>query len=326
MRFWRYLLGREERLRREAADWLARMQGDDAARHETAYRIWRAADPDHGRAYDRLAALWSVSSHARGPAQLRPSGARITWRPALALGGALAAAALVGIAIGIDRSPVPTPDPAPVAIVAGRGPVETHRLSDGSRVTLDADSRIEVAYAPEVRRITLEKGRARFDVASDRRRPFVVRAGPAEVVARGTRFDVALAQGEAHVTLIEGEVDLFRRSGGRLQRVAIAMDPGEMMIMTPQDAPPPRPRPAPAAQLDWASGMLNFEDAPLSEVIAAANRYGPVSIRVDLAGAEEPRVTGIYKAGDNEGLARALARSFGLKLGRAKDGSLLLSR
>ena len=46
--------------------------------------------------------------------------------------------------------------------------------------------------------------------------------------------------------------------------------------------------------------MLQFRDAPLGDVIAELNRYSQVQLRVDDEGLAGERLSGVFKAGDQE--------------------------
>ncbi len=63
-------------------------------------------------------------------------------------------------------------------------------LDDGSRLTLAGDSAINLDLVDHQRHVTLLRGRAYFQVASDPHRPFLVEAGEARVRVTGTRFEV----------------------------------------------------------------------------------------------------------------------------------------
>src|SRR3546814_15099617 len=54
----------------------------------------------------------------------------------------------------------------PVTELASKiGEIRTVALEDGSRVTLDTDTILHIAYSPTERGLQLERGRARFDVS-----------------------------------------------------------------------------------------------------------------------------------------------------------------
>lgn len=82
------------------------------------------------------------------------------------------------------------------------------RLPDGSSaVPLGASDRVElVEFSAHKRRIRLVAGAARFAVAPDRARPFVVEAGAVTVEAIGTRFVVTQDGERVAVTMEEGSV------------------------------------------------------------------------------------------------------------------------
>src|SRR5690606_6994409 len=63
-------------------------------------------------------------------------------------------------------------------------------LPDGSVVTLNSQSAVDVDFGKDARQLTLRHGEALFDVTKDHRRPFVVIAGDARVTAVGTSFSV----------------------------------------------------------------------------------------------------------------------------------------
>jgi transmembrane sensor len=70
--------------------------------------------------------------------------------------------------------------------------------------------------------------------------------------------------------------------------------------------------------------MLSFEDAPLDQVVAAANRYSAVQIVLADPTVVSLRFTGTFKATDTEQLANLLAAMFSLDLTRGNDRMFVL--
>src|SRR5690606_6030511 len=66
------------------------------------------------------------------------------------------------------------------------------QLEDGSQVRLNTNTRIQVSYSRQTRRIDLLQGEAYFDVSKDPQRPFEVIANHSIVRALGTEFNVSL--------------------------------------------------------------------------------------------------------------------------------------
>lgn len=83
-----------------------------------------------------------------------------------------------------------------VAFENGQAGRQTLVLPDGSRVEIATDSRLMLdEYSGAKVQLSLKQGRAQFEVAHQKKRPFVVAAGDYEVRVVGTRFSVSLAAG-----------------------------------------------------------------------------------------------------------------------------------
>ena len=90
------------------------------------------------------------------------------------------------------------------------------RLDDGSGVTLNTASRIEVRFQKGHRFIRLVRGEALFEVAHDPVRPFDVYTGKTILRAVGTRFNVDMRADRTTVTVLEGVVSLKHGAGEAL--------------------------------------------------------------------------------------------------------------
>ena len=308
------------RIRREAANWVARLGGGAAESDHEAFRAWYAADRRNAEAYDRMAAIWSAAGRLQ-PAPALPE-ARRPGRSGLVVALAASILAVAAIAFFLRGPMSGAAGAPPVAYATSRGELREIVLPDGSRVTLDATSRIELAFSATERRLQLHEGRARFTVAHDGR-PFIVQAAADQVVATGTVFDVSLLDNKLSVVLLEGRVEV-RRMRGEETRAITRMTAGQRLVVQGETAPvslPIAPR-----DTSWASRMLEFDDVPLAQAVAMANRYSSRQIRLEGEAVARLRVTGAFRAGDAEGLARTLAAAFGLTLRTDADGNLVLSR
>jgi transmembrane sensor len=99
------------------------------------------------------------------------------------------------------------------------GEVKEIQLADGSHVRLNGGSTLDAAagYGMADRKLTLH-GEAYFEVAKDKERPFVVRAGGTQAEALGTQFNVRMASADASVQLsvTEGRVRFSNAAAGEL--------------------------------------------------------------------------------------------------------------
>lgn len=311
------------RIRREAADWVARLAEHASTEDQAAFRRWRGADPRHAEAYDRIASIWNQAGQlSRSPAATQVQAVSHAERPrtfGLALAASLVAAIVVSVLLlGPRWLPGSASEQEPMLFAAALGEIKEIDLPDGSRLTLDSASRVEADFTKAERKLTLKEGRARFKVAHEAR-PFTVRAGSSEIVATGTLFDVSLIGGRTAVLLLEGSVDV--RASENRQRLA-RLKPGQKLILS-ASAPAER-RKATQGDTVWPTRMLEFDNTRLDEAVALSNRYSRAQLRLGSERVRSLRVSGAFRAGDVVGLAQSLAAAFELRLVSQPDGSLLL--
>jgi transmembrane sensor len=200
------------------------------------------------------------------------------------------------------------------------------RLEDGSQLSLDALSRVEIRLAQHHRDLRLIFGRVRFDVAKDPLRPFNVTAGDKIVVALGTSFSVELLQKQMRLVLYEGRVEVLQNRNDRSQAIT---GPRELtsgrelwstlgrVDATVMAADIPRSQ-------SWESGQLTFVDEPLPFAVERINRYSQTKIVIADAAAAAIHVNGVFNAGDVSAFIEGL-KSFSSIDVTQERGRLLLS-
>lgn len=195
-------------------------------------------------------------------------------------------------------------------------------LPDGSGVLLNTNSRIKVHFTDEERNVFLDSGEVHFQVSHDPSRPFVVLADTGVVRAVGTAFTVYVHEEQMEVTVMDGEVEISKQPKHSAATAVDnrAVDNGEPVqrLIAAQTAriSPDRVEAATAIDPDtierklaWHNGMLEFVNAPLSEVIADAGRYTSKTLEIADSELENYRVTIIARTDNIDGLLRNLDRS-----------------
>jgi transmembrane sensor len=311
-------------LRREAARWLARLQSERDPDVRRKFERWRA-DPRHAAAFERVNRTYQQAgllrhSPALGPTQQAPAipRGRPQLRPALA--AAAAAAVLVPVAAVLVRGGAfPFRGTDAVMLATGVGEIRQFDLADGSRVTLDTATKVDIEIGRHRRSAHLRHGRARFQVARAAV-PFVIETAGSTASTRGGVIDVERIGEEGRVQVLAGNADVS--GAGPAQGPHVAIGAGEGVTVGQDGA---GQKDVLAAGPDWTRGMLQFDGTPLAQAVALANRYSDRHILVsrDLNALQ---VTGAFRAGDTAGLAEALAAAFGLSLQHRSDGDLILSR
>lgn len=300
-----------------AAVWLARAEAAWTPNEEAAFQAWLASAPEHRRAYDSVCASMDfLDAHQDEPelASLRRKTARRVG-PARRgiLAGALAAslAVVVGAAVYQNASArLETFETGPT--------VRKVALDDGSQVTLDARTRLEVRLGRKARELELVQGQASFDVAHDQARPFTVRLGQEVVVATGTVFNLDQTPDASVVTLVEGAVEVRSAESGEL---LAKLTPGDRYARRSGEVGITRADPD--AALAWRMGKLVFDDASLSEAAGRIGRYGDRPIRVAPA-LRNLRVTGAFNTGDQRAFIQAVEAYLPVQAVTTADGAVEL--
>lgn len=262
----------------QALAWIVRLHSGEAPDTDwAAFRSWRRQSADHEAAALEAEMLWSDAS------ELHRDPATGLVRPGRGRGGASRRAVIGGIAVlagaGAAGMWMNTTGRLWRADHAtGVAQTRIIDLDDGSRVTLNAMSAIDIDYGPRLRRIVLVGGEAFFEVHSNRARPFVVDIGASRVEALGTAFNVnANLPGDSvavAVTQHSVRVDArMAQAPASASGDGIVVSEGEQVVISPDGRLGSIVRQETSAATAWRSGMYVAEDKRLDEVIAAFNAY-----------------------------------------------------
>ena len=290
-----------------AAQWVAReFLGAIGEEDRRALYAWLSADVRNQSAY--LAARGAVTdldnaelafqqAHrtqlARESRQRRVS----TWR----LAAVAATVAVIAAFVGPDIASM-TSD-----YRSGTGEVRQIVLSDGTRVTLDTRSAIDVRYSARERTVALVRGRAWFEVSHDGARPFSVRVLDGEARDIGTSFAVSRADDEAQVTVCEGEV-MVSANG---QRVMLTAGRGAHWLEG--QGPSGAVAVDTSETLGWRTGNIVVNRRTLDSVIEELNRYRHRPIVLLDRQAANRMVSGVVQTTNLDSGIASLAKAQGLK-------------
>lgn len=179
-------------------------------------------------------------------------------------------------------------------------------LEDGSRVVLNAQSRVDLALTPRERRLILREGALSIQVATDPSRPLVVHSVFGEVRALGTRFSVTLREHGVHVWVHESRVRLTHSSGASLELTA-----GQGAVLGQSGVRPLDPRQS--GEGTWEDGLLQVNDQPLGEVVEALRPYRRGILRISPQ-AWELRVSGVFTLDNSAQTLRSLQEVLPIKV------------
>jgi transmembrane sensor len=307
-----------EELEAEAAAWATKLDAAPDQAHP-GLNEWFAQNPKHAgallRAQAALALFTPISDVEDPPARGQKAPA---WKR-LAIAGsgtaALAASVAAVLLVGAPNERYETQI----------GEVRSVALSDGSSVSIDAKSRIDIAFDAKHRDVHMQSGKALFRAVHDAQRPFRVIVGDVVVTDIGTTFqvadddpsgdvDVLVTQGAVRVDSPAGQVDLTAGQRARFSKLA---------------ANGPRPKTVRIASVDiermlaWRDGRLELDGETLDSAVADINRHSRLQLRVGNAELGRESLYGSFRMDDAVGFARAAAVSLGTDARTEPDGIVI---
>ncbi|MBL7250820.1 FecR domain-containing protein [Alloalcanivorax marinus] len=296
----------DEAVASQAAEWLTLLmsdQVDEADRRR--WRHWRRAHPDHDRAWRHIeavtgrfqemvpgAAYRALSSEDKGPSS---PGRRKVLGALLMVG----AGGALGAYSGSWRRWSAT-------YATRIGERQAWTLADGTRVTLNTGSALDVDFSAGQRRLRLLAGEVwvvtTHAVGGEDPRPLTVDTVQGRFRSLGTRFSVRQEQGRTRLVVSESAVAARSWSPAEAPRVvragqtAVFSDAGLETLETVAPAEP-----------GWVRGQIVADDMPLDEFLDELKRYRPGLLRHDdsLAGL---RVSGVFPLDDTDRILETLPR------------------
>lgn len=192
----------------------------------------------------------------------------------------------------------------------------TVALADGSHVTLNTASTIQVWMNGHRREVRLQSGEAYFEVAHrGDREPFFVAAGPTRIRVTGTRFAVNLhPDRQVDIDLLEGHIRAGASGDAKVDgREAVALTAGNGLHMDASGHVTARVAAAHYIEA-WLQRRAYFDNTPLSDAVAEMNRYRADPLVIADPAKAGARVTGVFDTTNAEGFAKAVKALYGVQV------------
>ncbi len=221
--------------------------------------------------------------------------------------------------------------PEQKTLMTAVGENKRFELSDGSILTLNTGSQVEVDYQRGVRQVSLVRGEAHFDVTKNPDRPFVVYAGEGLVWAVGTAFNVRVNHTGVNVLVTEGRVKVYTDVNDQhvlpslvpaVTQVADNTLVSEALVDAGQSlqysqhigAIEPLAEDQIEKETAWQHGALVFKGETLEQAVSEIARYTEKRLVIVDPVIKSRRVGGHYQTNDVDALLAALAQGFSIEV------------
>ncbi len=289
---------------RQAVEWLMEWQSSDDP-HSVWQSIlcWRQANSSHEQAWQQIEA---VNKKLGALAELGAGAVHGTLtKPAMSRREALK---MLSVLVGVGGSGLLAYHQQPwrTDYRTGVGQ-QLLTLADGTQVTLNSYSAIDVNYTTTERRVTLRRGELYIRTGKSGNGPFILDTAQGELQPLGTRFSVRQRESDCRVAVYEGRVQV--RPMHRQQFIVV--DTGYALDFTKTQWSVRQP--VDEAEAAWTQGMMVVSNMALSDFLAELNRHRTGIIYCDPAVAHL-KVSGTYPLNQTSEVLHALSATLPVRL------------
>lgn len=332
------------------------ISGESSPEERQEIDAWVKADPAHAELLDELQDIWKtqkdeewdvnkawqnisgkLSNKREMPLRLVDSTKKQVkntnfsssasrnrlWKFGIAASLILIIGVLLTLILSLEQ---PALEDAPVMqeLIVERGQRSQFKLSDGTRVWLNSDSRMKVPaqFSGDLREVELQ-GEAFFDVTSNPDIPFVIHAGESVTTVLGTEFNVrAYPDEEEQVVVKEGRVAFGSHQASETapelgkNQMGVLSGNNELTINEVSDLD---------RYISWTEGKLIFRDTPLHEVVKKLERKYDIECTIEDPALRDRTVTATFKEETITEVLKIIALSVGMSYEKEKRSVTLLS-
>lgn len=274
----------------EAALWHATLGDEQAtAKQRQACHRWRAENPDHERAFREIDRAFpnldGLTSEFRPTAiqslqQVFSKKRRHTSLPGLA-----------ALSLGLFWAASNLSIDSLTADYYADGQRQHITLSDGSEVTLNSGSSLDVRYSGQQRRLILKQGELAVQVAHDPSRPLTVETPNGTATALGTHYTVQTEAERMAVVVTESSVQLCNLPHSD----CVTVETNQRALVQGGQVSTPEPVNTRLATA-WTQGRLVVDDWPLEKLLDQLAGEHTGTLLFSASSLEGLRVSGVFLA------------------------------
>jgi len=206
-----------------------------------------------------------------------------------------------------------------------KGQKSTIFLNDGSKIVLNSSSKISYpeTFGSKERVLKLE-GEAFFDIANDKKRPFIIQTGKIFTTALGTSFNIksTLLSDKIKVSLLTGSVRVeLRDNGSSAEEILV---PGDQITFSTTDKELRKHSFKSEEILAWKDGIIYFKDATVKEIISELENWYGVQFEVKNKPEKDNYFSGEFNNQSLENVLTSLSFSKGFKY-KIKDKKIIIN-
>lgn len=209
---------------------------------------------------------------------------------------------------------------APIEMVAQtQQNVLIDTLSDGSVVTLNKRSTITYPskFKGDKRTVAL-KGEAFFNVAPDKKKPFIISVNDVQVTVVGTSFNIKSENGNTEVVVETGVVQVTRTGK------TITLNAGEKIVVSANDSTASKEAVSDKLYNYYRSKEFVCDETPLWKLVQVLNEAYDAKIIIGRKELNDMRITTTFYNESLEKVLDVIHLTFDITVVKKEDGQIIL--
>jgi len=192
-------------------------------------------------------------------------------------------------------------------------------LSDGSVITLNKKSTITYPskFKGNTRSIAL-KGEAFFNVAPDKKKPFIISVNDVQVTVVGTSFNIKSENGNTEV-IVESGIVHVTQSGKTVELLA-----GEKIVMSSKDSIATKEAVNDKLYNYYRTKEFVCDDTPLWKLVQVVNEAYDAKIIIGRKELNDKRLTTTFNNESLEQVLEVIRLTFDITITKKEDGQIIL--
>jgi ferric-dicitrate binding protein FerR (iron transport regulator) len=196
-------------------------------------------------------------------------------------------------------------------------------LADGTRVWMNENSSLTFPkeFTDDTIRSVRLNGEAFLEVTHNPQKPFLVKGKYFETRVLGTSFNIQLTEHESSLLVVTGKVRFSSKENGKVKSSVVvergfqaiaSLDHELMMSQTLNQN-----------KLAWHTGVLEFKNQKLTEVISELSSYYHKSIKINVDRPDDYLFTGAFNQTSAENALETICYSLHLRWKKTTQGYLI---
>ncbi|MGE6825480.1 FecR domain-containing protein [Pseudomonas soli] len=265
-------------------------EGSGTPDERSEFTRWHAAHEEHARAWLQLGMLDQRVNAAAGPVRHALLQSRAGLRQRL---GGLAGMLLLGGLLAWAGAPSLSPTYWLADQSTSTGELRTLRLEDGTLLSLNSQTAVDIDFQGEQRLIVLHQGEISVETGHKDSRPLLVRTEEGRLRPLGTRFLVKREKAGTRLEVLQASVAAKPQHSGDEQ----VLREGQQVLMSADGLGSVSP--VAVGSDAWTRGMLVVDNVRLADLVATLGQYRSGHLGVSDAVAEL-RVSGSFPLTDTD--------------------------